>query len=194
MKIVRRIAALLLAAALSAALLCPAALADETSGRPEKAAPEITLSQTSAVMAAGDTLQLTARVSDGQDVTWQSLTTAVASVDETGLVTALSEGRVVIRATAADGSVFANCTINVSMAFPSYSLRVGEKRLPAVFPGRQRDLAQRRFVGGFGERLRRRDGPGLRPDPRHRLQRPRERGLRHHRGRPCGHRHFLLEQ
>ena len=61
MKIVRRIAALLLAAALSAALLCPAALADETSGTPEKAAPEITLSQTSAVMAAGDTLQLTAR-------------------------------------------------------------------------------------------------------------------------------------
>ena len=122
MKIVRRIAALLLAAALSAALLCPAALADE-----KAETPEITLSQTSAVMAAGDTLQLTARVSDGQDVTWQSLTTAVASVDETGLVTALSEGRVVIRATAADGSVFANCTINVSMAFPSYSLRVGEK-------------------------------------------------------------------
>ena len=121
MKTVRRIAALLLAAALSAALLCPAALADE-----KAETPEITLSQTSAVMAAGDTLQLTARVSDGQDVTWQSLTTAVASVDETGLVTALSEGRVVIRATAADGSVFANCTINVSMAFPSYSLRVGE--------------------------------------------------------------------
>lgn len=120
MKNLKHIAAIILATAICFSLLCPLALADE------KAAPTVTLNKTSATLAAGDVLQLTATVSDGQAVQWQSLNTNVASVDTQGTVTALAEGKVTIRATTADGSAYALCTVNVYMAFPSYSLRSGE--------------------------------------------------------------------
>ena len=121
MKNLKHIAAMILAAAICFSLLCTPALAGE-----EKATPTVTMSQTSATIAAGDELKLTATVSDGQAVQWQSLNTNVASVDSNGKVTALAEGKVTIRATTVDGSAYGLCTVNVYMAFPSYSLRSGE--------------------------------------------------------------------
>ena len=111
-------------AALCLSLLCATAMADETPEQTEP--PVVTLNKTSLTLAAGDTALLTASVSDGQAVTWTSLTTSVASVDAQGRVTALSEGSATIRATTADGSASAICRLEVYMAFPSYSLRAGE--------------------------------------------------------------------
>ena len=124
-----RFTAAALAVSLCIALLCPAALADEGD-------VTVKLNQKSVSLAVGDTVQLSADVSDGQDVTWASLTTDVAQVDETGLVTATGEGKATIKATTADGTVSANCTVSVYLPLPSYSLREGEQvRLSSSLSG-----------------------------------------------------------
>ena len=85
----------------------------------ETADPEaITLNETSATMVtsknAGDsTLQLTAEITPAeadQTVTWTSSDEAVATVDENGLVTALTYGKVTITAETANG-LKASCEI-----------------------------------------------------------------------------------
>ena len=79
-------------AALCLSLLCATAMADETPEQTEP--PVVTLNKTSLTLAAGDTALLTASVSDGQAVTWTSLTTSVASVDAQGRV--IREGEQVL--------------------------------------------------------------------------------------------------
>ena len=79
----------------------------------------IRLSKSSAELAAGDTLELTATVNPkdatNKEYRWSSSDSAVASVSESGLVTALAKGEATITATAADGSgVTASCTVNVT--------------------------------------------------------------------------------
>ena len=78
----------------------------------------ITLSQTSLSLNSGDTQTLTATVqpSDASDkgVTWSSSSTAVAMVNQSGLVTAVSGGTCTITCTAKDGSgVTATCLVTV---------------------------------------------------------------------------------
>ena len=63
-------------------------------------------------------LQLSASVSTGHEVKWKSSSSAIASVDEDGIVTAKKCGSAIIRATA-DG-VTAKCTITVKK--PTLSL------------------------------------------------------------------------
>lgn len=120
MKNWKRMLALILAAAMSVTLLCGTAWADAGE-------VTVTLDQKTVYLAVGDSVQLNATVSDGQAVDWTSLTWDVAQVDETGLVTGLSEGQVTIKATAKDGSASALCTVIVYMAFPSYSMGVGQQ-------------------------------------------------------------------
>ena len=129
MKNWKRVPALLLAAAMCFTLLCGTALADEGE-------TTVTLDQKTVYLAVGDSVQLSATVSNEQAVIWTSLTWDVAQVDETGLVTGLSEGQTTVKATTEDGAVSALCTVIVYMAFPSYSLRVGEQAtLPASISG-----------------------------------------------------------
>ncbi|MBR5907619.1 MAG: Ig domain-containing protein [Bacteroidales bacterium] len=75
----------------------------------------ISLSKTSAELAIGKTLQLTATVSPSnatdKTVTWSSSSTTVASVSPTGLVTAIAEGSSNI--TASCGGKIATCKITV---------------------------------------------------------------------------------
>ena len=78
----------------------------------------ITLSQSSATMTEGETMNLTATVTpdDATDksITWSSSNTSVASVDANGKVTAKAEGTTTITATANDGSgVKASCVVTV---------------------------------------------------------------------------------
>lgn len=120
MKNWKRVPTLLLAAAMCFTLLCGTALADEGE-------TTVTLDQKTVYLAVGDSVQLNATVSDEQAVIWTSLTWDVAQVDETGFVTGLSEGQTTVKATTEDGAVSALCTVIVYMAFPSYSLRVGEQ-------------------------------------------------------------------
>ena len=79
----------------------------------------IRLSQSSATMAAGDVLTLTAEVypneATDKGYRWSSSDLSVASVSEQGEVTALAKGEAVITATATDGSgVTGTCTVNVT--------------------------------------------------------------------------------
>ena len=79
----------------------------------------ITLDTTSEVLTAmGQTIQLTPTVlpdnATDKTVTWSSSNPAVATVSDTGLVTAVGDGTATITATAADGSgVTATCEVTV---------------------------------------------------------------------------------
>ena len=81
----------------------------------------VALNETAAEVTAGETLQLTATVlpDDATDksVTWTSNNEAVATVDATGLVTAVAAGTATITATTNDGSALtAICEITVNPA------------------------------------------------------------------------------
>ena len=81
----------------------------------------IAMSQASASLYVGGTLQLDATVTPSNatnaDYVWASLDESVATVDENGLVTAVAVGGTTITATASDGSgVYGSCTITVSAA------------------------------------------------------------------------------
>ena len=82
-------------------------------------ATSVTLNQTEATLtAAGATVQLTATVlpenASNKNVTWSSSNESVATVSETGLVTAVANGTATITATAADGTnKTATCVVTV---------------------------------------------------------------------------------
>ena len=78
----------------------------------------VTLNQTSASLLAGDTLQLTATVAPGNatndDVTWSSTNTSRATVNSSGLVTAVSAGPVTITVRTVDGNKTATCSLTIT--------------------------------------------------------------------------------
>lgn len=81
---------------------------------------QIQLSQTSASLNEGKELQLTATVlpanATNQSLTWSSSVEGVATVDQTGKVTAIKEGTTVITAAAKDDSgISASCTVQVTI-------------------------------------------------------------------------------
>jgi len=80
----------------------------------------VSLSQTSATMIEGATLQLTATVSPSnatnKNVSWKSSATGIAEVDASGYVTALKVGTARITVTTNDGGQTAYCDITVNPA------------------------------------------------------------------------------
>ena len=83
----------------------------------------VTLNKTSTSLYVGDTETLTPTITPdnatNKNVTWSSDDTSVATVDASGLVTAVARGTAVITATAADGSgASASCTVTVSSYLP----------------------------------------------------------------------------
>lgn len=79
----------------------------------------IGMSQTSATLVPGEKLALTATVRPStatyRKVTWSSLNESVATVDENGVITAVSEGTASIRATAIDGTGrYGTCRVTVA--------------------------------------------------------------------------------
>ncbi len=88
---------------------------------PTVQATSLTLNETVAEVTAGETLQLTATVlpenATDRTVTWTSSDPAVATVDATGLVTAVAAGTATITATTNDGGAFtATCAVTVNPA------------------------------------------------------------------------------
>lgn len=83
----------------------------------------VSISQPSAEMVIGETLQLRATISPSnasdKNVTWSSSKQSVATVDENGLVTAIAEGDAIIYASA--GGKRDQCEIIVNKKFPSGS-------------------------------------------------------------------------
>ena len=83
----------------------------------------VTLNKTSTSLYVGDTETLTPTITPdnatNKNVTWSSDDTSVATVDASGLVTAVARGTAVITATAADGSgASTSCTVTVSSYLP----------------------------------------------------------------------------
>ena len=82
----------------------------------------VSLDNTSATIEEKQTLQLTATISPSdatnKKVTWSSENTAIATVSNTGLVTAVKEGNTTITVTTDDGGYQASCNLTVSKATP----------------------------------------------------------------------------
>ncbi len=73
--------------------------------------PKVTLNRTSSSLYRGQTIILSAKVSSGRKVSWKSQKSSVATVDDTGKVTAKKHGTAIIRASV-DG-VTKECEITV---------------------------------------------------------------------------------
>ena len=86
-----------------------------TQAEQEVLVERVTINQTEAVLTIGETLQLQASVSPSQatqfEIAWSSSNQAVASVNSSGLVTALGEGTATVSATA--GGKKAECKVVV---------------------------------------------------------------------------------
>lgn len=84
----------------------------------KNAVKKIKLNKSSAVMKQGETITLNAKVTPtkntNKSVIWSSSQKTIASVDNNGVVTAVSPGKTVIMASAADGSgKVSKCTVTV---------------------------------------------------------------------------------
>ena len=92
----------------------------ETPGTPDVPLTNVTLNQATATLSIGGTVQLTATISPenatNRNVTWLSSNTSVATVNNSGVVTAVSAGTAIITVTTQDGNHIARCTITVSPA------------------------------------------------------------------------------
>ena len=80
-------------------------------------ATSVTFNKAVLFTTAGETYRLKAKVlpvEACQTITWQSSNPEVATVDETGLVTAVGNGNATVTATTTDGTeLFANCSVKV---------------------------------------------------------------------------------
>ena len=78
----------------------------------------VTMNKTSTSLYVGDTETLTATVAPdnatNKAVTWTSSDSAVATVDQNGVVTAVAHGTATITVTTEDGNYTATCTVTVS--------------------------------------------------------------------------------
>lgn len=78
----------------------------------------VTLDQTETTLYLGSTLQLKATINPGnarvKDVEWSSSDSGVATVNEKGVVTPVTEGTAVITATSVEGGKTATCAVTVS--------------------------------------------------------------------------------
>ena len=85
----------------------------------------VTLNKSSTSITVGGTEQLTATVlpdnATDKTVTWSSNAQSVATVSNTGLVTAVAPGTATITATTTDGGKTATCTVTVSAPAPAHS-------------------------------------------------------------------------
>lgn len=99
-------------------------------GQAEEVTPTITISQTTASLFVGQTLQLTATVSPSDSaVNWSSSNTDIATVDASGLVTAMTVGTTTI--TVSVDSVTASCQLavvsgGITVAYPTDNVLVGD--------------------------------------------------------------------
>ena len=91
----------------------------------------VALDKTTVNLKKGETVKLNATVApadaDNKEVTYTSSNSAVAKVDNTGLVTALSSGEAVITVTTNDGSKTASCKVTVAKETEPLAITVTSK-------------------------------------------------------------------
>lgn len=91
----------------------------------------VALDKTTVNLKKGETVKLNATVApadaDNKEVTYTSSNSAVAKVDNTGLVTAVSSGEAVITVTTKDGSKTATCKVTVAKETEPLAITVTSK-------------------------------------------------------------------
>ena len=96
----------------------------------------VSLSNSSLTMAEGETHQLTATVlptnATNKNVTWSSSNTSVATVDSTGLVTAVGVGTTMITVMTLSGGCTATCEVTVISEVKVTSVSLSSKTLSLV--------------------------------------------------------------
>lgn len=108
---------------------------------------KVSLNNTSSILHPTNTLQLTATITPANvtntNVTWTSSNSSVASVNQTGLVTAIKNGTVKITVKTVDGNKVATCTLNITIGVLSISIspptttlniRQSKKLIPTILP------------------------------------------------------------
>lgn len=102
----------------------------------------VTISKNTAELTIGETLQLSASVSPStainKEITWSSSNQSVASVNASGLVTAVGEGTTIISASA-DGKK-GECTVSVKKAYVAVSEVKLDKTELTLFEGKEETL------------------------------------------------------
>lgn len=112
----------------------------ETAAEPQTvgAAESVAINEESLELTAGERAALDAIVAPdyayNRDVVWTSSDTAVASVSDTGIVTAAGTGEAVITASSADGTLSDTCTVTVAepRAITGLTLDKSEITLPEL--------------------------------------------------------------
>ena len=93
----------------------------------------VALNETSKELKVGESFQLTATVlpenADDKSVSWSSSSSGVASVDQTGKVTAVATGDAVITVTTNDGNKTATCEVSVSV-IPAADITITFMKFP----------------------------------------------------------------
>ncbi len=103
----------------------------------------VSLNKSSTTIAQGNNEQLTATVAPSyatnKDVSWSSSNTNVATVSNTGLVTAVSAGSATITVTTDDGGFTATCNVTVTAVYHVTGVSLSPTAL-ALHPGEQSAL------------------------------------------------------
>ena len=121
----------------------------------EVAVENIALDQATATVKAGEKLQLTATVTPSyatvQDVVWSTSDSAIAIVDQNGLVQAVKAGEATITATTVDGGKVAECALTVEAVYYRRAMSVDEltagKKMLIVNAGDTLAMGQRNANG-----------------------------------------------
>lgn len=96
-------------------------------------AASLVLDETTKVLYVGDTYRLgyviTPTNAANKDISWSSSSTAVVTVDSTGLLKATGVGQAVITAKTSDGTLTASCTITVKQKASGINLDVSDLEL-----------------------------------------------------------------
>ena len=115
---------------------------DPSTGGTEVNVTGVSVSPTSKTLYVGGTQQLTATVSpsdaSNKAVTWKSGNTSVATVSDTGLVTAKATGTATITVTTVDGGKTATSTITVVANPPTTTPVTGVSVSPSSVSGGDR--------------------------------------------------------
>lgn len=111
----------------------------------EIAVTGVTVSPATLSLTEGETKQLIATVApenaSEKEVTWESSSITIATVDENGIVTAVKAGNATITVTTVEGGKTATCEVSVDAAIPAFvavdlglSVKWANKNIGADFP------------------------------------------------------------